>query len=618
MAFMVINPQLTAFLQRNKLDKSYLEDASKWYASLIGAIKTHQISASTPLLLGVNGCQGSGKSTLADYLSTFLSSEYKMSVAVLSLDDFYYSHQQRKQLAAHEHHLLQTRGVPGTHNLSLANATIAKLQNAHDKSKPVALPRFNKKTDNPYPESEWPKIHGPVDVIILEGWCLGIPAQSDEALLAPINQLETKHDKYGVWRRYVNSQINDHYADLYQKIDILVMLKAPSFNAVYQWRLEQELKSTQAMDEAEVKSFIAYFQRLTEHGLKTLPALCNWVFELDDTRNIVKVDTLELLQPPSYPVIFTDLDGTLLDHYDYSFTPALTTLARLRDEAIPVIPNTSKTYSELLSLRKELALDGPFIVENGAAIYIPVNYFPHQPLGTVLQSNDFQDNALQGDTVQDCYWVKSLVNSRNHWLTLLANTPKEFIPLFTGMSDMTVHEIALATGLDDAGAALASQRQYGEPVLWHGNAEQKQAFIQYLTDQGATVLEGGRFIHVCGDCNKGIAMEWLMSQFQFFNPTQHPHAIALGDGSNDIAMLEVAQHAAIILSPVHSVPILKRKKNVITSNKTGPAGWAEVIPQILNAFYSNTVYSNTVYSNTSLTICNVRNNSLNRKEDYHG
>ena len=270
---MVINPQLTAFLQRNKLDKSYLADASKWYASLIGSIRMHQISASTPLLLGVNGCQGSGKSTLADYLSTFLSREYKMSVAVLSLDDFYYSHQQRKQLAAHEHRLLQTRGVPGTHNLSLANTTIARLQNANDKSKPVALPRFNKKTDDPYPESEWPKIHGPVDVIILEGWYLAIPAQSDETLLTPVNQLEEKYDKYGVWRRYVNSQINDHYAALYQKIDILVMLKAPSFNAVYQWRLEQELKSTQAMDEAEVKSFIAYFQRLTEHGLETLPAL---------------------------------------------------------------------------------------------------------------------------------------------------------------------------------------------------------------------------------------------------------------------------------------------------------------------------------------------------------
>jgi len=578
MAYMVINPQLTAFLQRNKLDKSYLADASKWYASLIGSIRAHQISAHIPLLLGVNGCQGSGKSTLADYLSTFLSSEYKMNVAVLSLDDFYYSHQQRKQLAAHEHHLLQTRGVPGTHNISLANATITNLQNASDKSKPVALPRFNKKTDDPYPESEWPKIHGAVDVIILEGWCLGIPAQSDEELLTPVNQLEAKHDKYGVWRRYVNTQINDHYAALYEKIDILVMLKAPSFDTVYQWRLEQELKSTQAMNETEVKSFIAYFQRLTEHGLKTLPSLCNWVFELDNTRNIFEVDIPELLKPPSYPVIFTDLDGTLLDHYDYSFTPALSTLARLRDEEIPVIPNTSKTYSELLTLRKKLALDGPFIVENGAAVYIPVNYFPHQPLGTILQ----------GDARQDHYWVKSLVSSRSHWLTLLASAPKEFTSLFTGMSDMTVHEIALATGLDDAGAALASQRQYGEPVLWHGDAEQKKAFIQYLTDQGATILEGGRFIHVCGDCNKGIAMEWLMSQFQFFNPAQMPHAVALGDGNNDIAMLEVAQHAALILSPVHSFPSLKRKKNVITSTQTGPAGWAEVVPKILNTFSSNT------------------------------
>ncbi len=574
---MMIKPQLAAFLKRNKLDDTYLANASKWYAGLIASIRAHHVSADKPVLLGINGCQGSGKSTLADYLSTTLTDEYQMNVAVLSLDDFYYSHQQRKNLAEHEHLMLQTRGVPGTHNLALAHATLTKLQNATQTSKPIALPRFDKKTDDPFPETEWPRISGPIDVIILEGWCVGVPAQDDDELLSPVNELEATRDKCGVWRRYVNSQIKDHYEALYEKIDLLVMLKAPSFDTVYQWRLEQEIKLLQKqtngqtkdriMDAVQIKEFIAYFQRLTEHGLKTLPALCDWVFELDKSRNIVRLDCPSLHKHMNTPIIFTDLDGTLLDHYDYSFTQAEETLQKLRDDHIPVIPNTSKTYSELLELRKALDLDGPFIVENGAAIYIPVGYFPHQPLDTIKR----------GD-----FWVKSLVNSRNHWLSLLSNVPEVFTPLFTSMSAMTVDEIADATGLECDGARLASQRQYGEPLLWHGNAEQKQAFIKHLTDQGATILEGGRFIHVCGDCNKGMAMDWLMSQFALFNPQQSPCSIALGDGNNDIAMLEAAQRAAIIRSPVHEPPVLTQNKQVILSNKTGPAGWAEVIPQLLN------------------------------------
>jgi len=591
MAIMMTNPQLTAFIERNKLETAYLTDAAKWYTGLISAIRAHQYRAinsmitnvdrsndkQASVLIGINGCQGSGKSTLADYLATYLTSAYKMNVAVISMDDFYYSHQQRKNLSEHEHHLLQTRGVPGTHNLSLAHSTLDKLQSANNKSTPVALPRFNKTTDNPYPESEWPVIHGAVDVIILEGWCLGVQAQTDEALLDPVNHLEASKDKYGVWRRYVNNQIKHHYTALYERLDMLVMLKAPSFNTVYQWRLEQELKLKQqaltlnspldrVMNESDIKRFTAYFERLTKHGLTTLPASCNWVFEMDSNHNIVHSYRPQSMQLDHYPAIFTDLDGTLLDHDSYSFTPALSTLAKLKRAAIPVIPNTSKTYAELLALRKQLDLNGPFIIENGAAIYIPVNYFSHQPIGTIQQ---------------DGYWVKSLVHSRDHWLSLLPTVPVELTTLFTSMNTMTLNDIVDATGLDEASAALASQRQYGEPILWKGNAAQKQIFIQHFKKQGATILEGGRFLHICGDCNKGKAMNWLMNQFKLFNPQQTPYSIALGDGNNDIAMLEAAQYAAIILSPVHIPPKLKRRQHLITSKSTGPTGWAEVLATLL-------------------------------------
>jgi len=226
---------------------------------------------------------------------------------------------------------------------------MTKLQSANNNSAPVALPRFNKITDNPYPESEWPVVNGAVDVIILEGWCLGVQAQTDQALLKPVNNLEAKKDKYGVWRRYVNNQIKHHYAALYERLDMLVMLKAPSFDTVYQWRLEQESKLKQqslilttpldrVMNESEIKLFTAYFQRITEHGLTTLPALCNWVFELDTNRNIVHSYSYQSIQLDHYPAISTGLDSTLLDHDNNSFTPALTTLAELKRVAIPVMP----------------------------------------------------------------------------------------------------------------------------------------------------------------------------------------------------------------------------------------------------------------------------------------
>ncbi len=96
-------------------------------------------------------------------------------------------------------------------------------------------------------------------------------------------------------------------------------------------------------------------------------------------------------------LIFTDLDGTLLDHYTYQTHAAQATIAQLKSKDIPIIPNTSKTFAELLLMREELALNTPFIIENGAAVYIPVNYFKTQPQGTQLQ---------------DGFWVKSFCKSK--------------------------------------------------------------------------------------------------------------------------------------------------------------------------------------------------------------
>lgn len=266
-----------------------------------------------------------------------------------------------------------------------------------------------------------------------------------------------------------------------------------------------------------------------------------------------------------YPIIFTDMDGTLLDHYTYDFTPVEGVLEALKQKDIPVIPTTSKTFAELQVLRSRIGLDGPFIVENGAAVCIPHGFFKQKPAGTVWQDN---------------YWCKSFSYSKNYWINLLDVIADEFDGEFKQFSKMSIADIQDATGLSEDDATLASKRQYGEPVLWMGTESRKQQFIKAVAQRGATPLEGGRFVHVSGDCNKGTALQWFVEEYR----RQHAQtvtSIALGDGKNDIAMMEEADIAIRIASPSHPPPELQKQENVYTSTLQGPSGWAEMINQLL-------------------------------------
>ena len=142
----------------------------------------------------------------------------------------------------------------------------------------------------------------------------------------------------------------------------------------------------------------------------------------------------------------------------------------------------------------------------------------------------------------------------------------------------TVEKISPVVSQEEA--ERAANRQYGEPVLWKSDEQTKQEFIEALINIGAKPLQGGRFIHVSGDCNKGSALEWFIAEYARQNPDIKCKSIALGDGQNDVAMLEAAEYAVRILSPVNEPPMLNKTENVITSTKTGPAGWTESLTQI--------------------------------------
>lgn len=559
------------FLEKHQLSEEYQTLTERWFYGLVEAIVMHHKSAGVPIVVGINGAQGSGKSTLADLIVYILGHHFKLRSVALSIDDFYLTKQARIQLSEKIHPLLLTRGVPGTHDVPLAIDTIKRLQSGQ---LPVKIPRFNKAIDDRFPEHAFEEIDQPLHVIILEGWCVGSKAQADTSLLDHPNTLESTEDVHGVWRHYVNQALKNDYPPLFNLINLWVMLKAPSFDCVFNWRLEQEQKliakvgnQPNVMNQDQIARFIQFFQRITTHTLNTLPEKAHYLFELNEKRQITKMTTKPVLMHLNTQwLVFTDMDGTLLDHFTYSFEPAVPSLKRLAADNIPVIPITSKTQAEVLHIRATLNNTDPFIIENGAAVFIPIGYFNQQPEDTVIQDN---------------YWVKSFVAPRSHWQSLISLVRDQYAGQFITFSEAGVDGIVEMTGLPKASAAKAALRQFGEPLSWKGDNVAKQQFIQDLSNLGANVLEGGRFMHVSGKSDKGVALKWLSELFQKNAPNKNAVTIALGDSNNDKAMLETAAFAVVIRSPVHTPPTIDRSSGLYITKKTGPEGWAEAINQLI-------------------------------------
>lgn len=244
-------------------------------------------AAEGPLILGLCGAQGSGKSTLATGLKSLMEQERKCT-AILSLDDLYFGRGERAQLAETVHPLFRTRGVPGTHDVTRGIAIL----NAVKTGAPSSLPRFDKGQDEPLPQEE--AVPAPVDLLIFEGWCVGAQPETEVALLTPVNMLERDEDPDALWRRHVNRQLAGPYAELFARIDRLVLLAAPDFAVVRRWRGEQEdaLRAQQgeaasrAMDAAQLDRFVQHYERLTRHILAEMPARADLVLPLDPDRRL--------------------------------------------------------------------------------------------------------------------------------------------------------------------------------------------------------------------------------------------------------------------------------------------------------------------------------------------
>ena len=254
--------------------------------------RLHLRSPARPFLAGLSGLQGSGKSTFARQLVAAANARGVRGEA-LSLDDFYLGRRARMRLAREVHPLLATRGVPGTHDPDLLARTLVELAAASPR-RPARIPRFDKGLDTRVAPSRWRHVAKPPRLIVLEGWCVGVPAQSSTALRPALNALERNADRDGHWRRWVNARLAGDYAKQWARLDALILLEAPGFAFVSQWRDEQERAlrdrgAPRAMDSASLARFLMHYERLSRHALRALPARADIRLVLRADRSVRRI-----------------------------------------------------------------------------------------------------------------------------------------------------------------------------------------------------------------------------------------------------------------------------------------------------------------------------------------
>ncbi|MEE4277613.1 MAG: HAD-IIB family hydrolase [Halieaceae bacterium] len=275
-------------------------------------------------------------------------------------------------------------------------------------------------------------------------------------------------------------------------------------------------------------------------------------------------------------LVVTDLDGSLLDHHDYTWEAARPALQLLEELRIPVVFASSKTRPEILELRSELGNEHPFIVENGAAAYIPDGYFVDTPRGCERHG---------------AFWRRAFAPPRQRWGALLDEQRARHPGAFQDFATADADEIVAMTGLPPEKAALANEREFSEPVQWRGSEAQLRSFLAAVRDAGARALRGGRFLSIAGDCDKGEAWRWLRDQYVLAAGGASLYDLSLGDGNNDVPMLELTHRAALIAAPGRAAPDLCRVEGVIRSEALGPAGWAEAVRQWLGELYAGAAAS---------------------------
>lgn len=262
-------------------------------------------------------------------------------------------------------------------------------------------------------------------------------------------------------------------------------------------------------------------------------------------------------------VLFTDLDGTLLDFFDYSYDTAIPVLEALKKRNIPIVFCTAKTLAENEYYRKEMGIGDPFIVDNGGAIFIPRNYF----------SFSFDSKFKDG------YCVVELGASYNVLRAALNEIREETGFKITGFGDMTVDEVAKDANFSVAKAELAKAKAYNESFIFDEAKDKEAILFEKIREKGFSFTHGGRYYNIHGkNASKGNAVKILTQLFK--RKYGVLKTIGVGDSTNDIPMLKAVEQPAIVKNKKGTWLDLSLP-GLYKADGTGPEGWVEVVEKFI-------------------------------------
>ncbi len=267
-------------------------------------------------------------------------------------------------------------------------------------------------------------------------------------------------------------------------------------------------------------------------------------------------------------LIFTDLDGTLLDASTYSHAAAAEALAAIQHRGATLILVSSKTRAELEPLRLRLNNHHPFIVENGGALYIPNGTFPF---------------PLEESIHRDAYQVLHLGIPYPQLRAALKGIRQDLGCRLQGFGDLTLEEVAQLTGLSPADTRLAMQREHDEPFVIEGDGLAWQDLLAAADRRGLRCTRGGRFYHLMGANDKGIASQRLIEWYGRLgrNEGQPLVTVGLGDSLNDLPMLEVVDYPILVQKPGGSYDPDVQLPHLIRAEGVGPVGWNRSLIDLL-------------------------------------
>ena len=266
-------------------------------------------------------------------------------------------------------------------------------------------------------------------------------------------------------------------------------------------------------------------------------------------------------------LVFTDLDGTLLDRDNYSFASALPAITILKEKNVPLIFCTSKTRAEIEEIQLQLDSIHPFISENGGALFIPKGYFSHRFHFTRENSH---------------YLIVELGTPYPKLREVLNQMNTLFPEKLRGLGDLTPKEVADFCGLSLSQATLAKKREYDEPFILEDESLE-DALEEIAIRSHLQINRGGRFYHLIGNSDKGKAV--LQLRDLYGQKSTNLKTVALGDSLNDLPMLKAVEYPILVQKPDGSYDPSVKLDNLILAPGSGPSGWCEALLKLVTTIH---------------------------------